>query len=139
MTLKRECFFNPEESVDLNGNTGPFIQYAHARISSLLRKAENLTSIDANIEMDNSERELIKHLVEFPITIEQAGDEYSPALIANYTFELVKKYNSFYQSVSIFKEEDEAKKNMRLQMSAKVAEVIKSAMSLLGIQVPDRM
>ena len=136
---KKRMLFNPEESVDLNGNTGPFIQYAHARISSLLRKAENLTSIDVSIEMDKSERELIKHLVEYPVIIEQAGDEYSPALIANYTYDLVKKYNSFYQSVSIFKEEDEAKKNMRLQMSAKVGEVIKSSMLLLGIQVPERM
>jgi len=131
--------FNPEESVDLNGNTGPFIQYAHARIASLLRKAGELKEIAKNVEILPAERNLVKHLAEYPTVINQAATEYSPALIANYCFELVQQFNSFYQSVSIFKEEDPAKQNFRLVMSANVAKVIKSAMGLLGIEVPERM
>jgi len=131
--------FNPEESVDLNGNTGPFIQYAHARISSLLRKGGDLTGVDSNIELHASEKELIKHLVGYPQLIQEAGANHSPALIANFTYELVKMYNSFYQSVSIFREEDAAKVNLRLQLSKTVAGIIKSSMSLLGINVPERM
>jgi arginyl-tRNA synthetase len=136
---KKRMMFNPEESVDLNGNTGPFIQYAHARIASLLRKAENLMSIKTELELHESERELIKHIADYPSLIKQAGAEYSPALIANYTYDLVKNYNSFYQSVSIFKEEDEEKMNMRLVLSQNVGQLIKRSMNLLGIKVPERM
>lgn len=136
---KKRMMFNPEESVDLNGNTGPFIQYAHARISSLLRKGGDLTVIDSNVDLHASEKELIKHLVTYPQLIQEAGKNHSPALIANFTYELVKMYNSFYQSVSIFREEDAAKVNLRLQLSKTVAGIIKSSMSLLGIDVPERM
>jgi len=136
---KKRMMFNPEESVDLNGNTGPFIQYTHARISSLLRKGNELTDIEENVELHSSEKELIKHLVTYPQLIEEAAQNYSPALIANYTYDLVKMYNSFYQSVSIFREDDQVKVNLRLQLSKIVANIIKSSMRLLGIQVPDRM
>jgi arginyl-tRNA synthetase len=102
---KKRMMFDPLESVDLNGNTGPFIQYAHARISSLIRKADAVSPLEETIELHVSERELIKHLNDYPSLITEAGNEYSPALIANYTYDLVKLYNSFYQSVSIFKEE----------------------------------
>jgi arginyl-tRNA synthetase len=136
---KKRMLFNPEESVDLNGNTGPFIQYVHARISSLLRKAENISEVDVTVDIHDAERSLIKHLAEYPELIRMAGKEYSPALIANYTYELSKLFNSFFQSISIFKEEDDQKKNMRLVMSRNVGSVIKSAMGLLGIQVPERM
>jgi arginyl-tRNA synthetase len=136
---KKRMLFDPAESVDLNGNTGPFIQYAHARIASLLRKAEKIESADDSVSIENSERELIKHLAHYPVVVKEAGSEYSPALIANYTYDLVKHYNSFYQSVSIFKEDDLTKRNLRLVLSMNVGKVIKSAMSLLGIQVPERM
>ncbi len=136
---KKRMMFNPKESVDLNGNTGPFIQYAHARISSLLRKAEKLKTISTNVELHPSEKELIKQLIDYPQTIKEAGENYSPALIANYTYDLVKIYNSFYQSVSIFREENTDKVNLRLQLSKQVAKVIKSSMKLLGIEVPERM
>lgn len=133
--------FNPEESVELNGNTGPFIQYVHARISSLLRKAvetDNAT-IDLTVQLEVIEREILKKLVDYPDSVKQAGDNYSPAIIANYAFELSKLYNSFWQSISIFKEEDIAKRRNRIAMSAEVAKVLKSSMFLLGIQVPERM
>src|SRR5690606_25833146 len=95
---KKRMMFNPEESVDLNGNTGPFIQYAHARIASLLRKADKLSVIVETTELHESERTLIKLLLDYPEIVKQAGEEYSPALIANYTYELAKGYNSFFQS-----------------------------------------
>ena len=136
---KKNMAFNPEESVDLNGNTGPFIQYTHARISSLLNKAENFKVFESTIELHDSERELIKHLSDYPEVVKEAAKEYSPALICNYVYDLVKAYNSFYQSVSIFKEEDANKMNMRLVLSKEVAQVVKSGMWMLGIDVPDRM
>ncbi|MCG8575870.1 MAG: arginine--tRNA ligase [Flavobacteriales bacterium] len=136
---KKRMMFNPEESVDLNGNTGPFIQYAHARICSLLRKADQLQGIDSSLDLHVSEKELIKQLADFPEITAEAAKEYSPALIANYTYDLVKMYNSFYQSVSIFKEENEAIKQMRLHLSQMVGRVIKTGMQLLGIEVPERM
>ena len=136
---KKRMMFNPEESVDLNGNTGPFIQYAHARISSLLRKAENIAEVDVKVDLHESERNLIKHLADYSSIVSQAGKDYSPALIANYSYDLVKYYNSFYQSVSIFKEENLEIMNMRLVLSQNVGRVIKSSMGLLGIQVPERM
>ena len=136
---KKRMLFNPEESVDLNGNTGPFIQYAHARIASLLRKAETIADFDTHTELHDSERELIKYLNEYPAVVKEAADSYSPALICNYAYDLVKAYNSFYQSVSIFKEEDPAKMNMRLKLSQSVGQVIRSSMWMLGIEVPERM
>ena len=136
---KKRMMFDPAESVDLNGNTGPFIQYAHARISSLLRKADDIQVIDTSIDLHESEKYLIKLLNDYPELIKEAGNGYSPALIANYTYDLVKGYNSFYQSVSIFKEADALKQNMRLVLSRNVGKVIKSSMYLLGIEVPERM
>jgi len=136
---KKRMMFNPEESVDLNGNTGPFIQYAHARISSLLRKAPQIEAINTATEIEEAERNVIKQLADFPAVIKEAGKEYSPALIANYTYDLVKLYNSFYQSVSILKEENQEKVNVRLALSKAVGNTVKSGMGLLGIQVPERM
>jgi len=136
---KKRMLFDPVESVDLNGNTGPFIQYAHARISSLLRKADKLNPLKTAVTLEPAEKELIKQLVEYPVVLEQAAHEYSPALIANYSFDLVQRFNSFYQSVSIFKEEDLDKQNMRLVLSSNVGQTIKNAMHLLGIEVPERM
>ena len=137
---KKGMQFNPEESVDLNGNTGPFIQYTYARIQSILRKVgtfSKLTEIDLLLEP--AEKTLLKDLSEFPSAIEEAGKSYSPAIIANYAYELVKNYNSFYQSLSILKEEDANKKAFRIAISYKVATVIKLSMKLLGVDVPERM
>lgn len=135
---KKRMMFNPAESIELNGNTGPFIQYAHARIKSLLAKVEGIGSY-ATAEMLVEEKELIKALHQYPSVIEEAAQNYSPAVIANYTYELVKKFNQFYQSVTILNEENEANKNLRLVICENVAKVIKSAMSLLGITVPNKM
>lgn len=139
---KKQILFNPEESVDFAGNTGPFIQYTYARIQSILRKADfnldmNITSND--IEMHPKEKELLKQIELFPEVIQNAANNHSPALVANYTYELVKEYNSFYQSVSILGEENMTKKVFRVQLSKKVAETIKLAFKLLGIEVPERM
>ena len=140
---KKRILFDPEESVDFQGNTGPFIQYTYARIQSILRKAESMgidISNDAKIsELHGKEKELIKQLQLFPDTIQLAADNYSPALIANYTYDLVKEFNSFYQQVSILGESNEEKRVLRVQLSSKVAEVIKDAFKLLGIEVPERM
>ncbi|TNF49715.1 MAG: arginine--tRNA ligase [Bacteroidetes bacterium] len=138
---KKRMMFNPEESIELNGNTGPFIQYAHARIQSLLSKS-GVKDFNSKINVrtiGHEEQELIKQLEEFPSVIGEAADTMSPALIANYTFELVKLYNSFYQSVNILNETDEDVRYMRLVLSKNVAKVIRLGMVLLGIQVPDRM
>mgnify|MGYP003755018293 FL=1 len=137
---KKRILFDPEASVDFQGNTGPFIQYTYARIQSILRKAtfyysSEVTGIDLHIK----EKELIKQLELYPETIQQAAANYSPALIANYTYDLVKEFNSFYQNVSILGEANEIKKILRVQLAHKVAEVIKSSFGLLGIQVPNRM
>ncbi len=141
---RKNMTFNPKESIDFNGNTGPFIQYTHARIKSVLRKAAEqgigLTpEIDKTIEISEKESYIIQLLSEFPAIIKEAGDEFSPALIANYEFELVKEYNQFYHDFSILKEENEAVKYFRLALSASVAKVIKTGMLLLGIEVPERM
>jgi arginyl-tRNA synthetase len=137
---KKQILFNPEESVDFAGNTGPFIQYTYARIQSILRKANFDLNVASNvINMHPKEKELIKQIELFPEVIQNAAQNHSPALVANYTYELVKEYNSFYQSVSILGEEDLDKKIFRVQLSKKVSEIIKSAFKLLGIQVPDRM
>jgi arginyl-tRNA synthetase len=144
---KKRILFDPQESVDFQGNTGPFIQYTYARIQSILRKAdsdgdlsgfENLTGL-VEKELHPKEKELIKQLQLFPEIIGLAAENYSPALIANYVYDLVKEFNSFYQQVSILGEADESKKILKVRLSKKVAEVIRSAFKLLGIEVPDRM
>jgi len=140
---KKRILFDPEESVDFQGNTGPFIQYTYARIQSILRKAESMginISEDAKVsELHSKEKELIKQLQLFPETIQLAADNFSPALIANFTYDLVKEFNSFYQQVSILGEVDKAKKVLRVQLSKKVAQVIQDAFKLLGVEVPERM
>ena len=137
---KKRILFNPEESVDFAGNTGPFIQYTYARIQSIIRKADFDFSTKAEIvEMHEKEKELVKQIELFPEVIQNAAQNHSPALIANYTYDLVKEYNSFYQSVHILGELDLTKKIFRVQLSQKVGEVIKSAFTLLGIEVPERM
>jgi arginyl-tRNA synthetase len=137
---KKQILFNPEESVDFAGNTGPFIQYTYARIQSILRKANfDLNGTTIAIALHEKEKELLKQIELFPEVIQNAAHNHSPALVANYTYELVKEYNSFYQSVSILGEEDLNKKTFRVQLSKKVGETIKSAFNLLGIEVPERM
>lgn len=139
---KKQMMFNPEESVDFAGNTGPFIQYTYARIQSILRKADfdySNVVISTDIEMHEKEKELIKQIQLFPEVIQSGAENHSPALIANYTYELVKEFNSFYQQVSILGEENHDKKIFRVQLSKTVGNTIKNAFSLLGINVPDRM
>ena len=136
---KKRILFNPEESVDFQGNTGPFIQYTYARIQSILRKAGTPTEVSNLLVLHPKEKELIKQLQLFPETIQQAGAQYSPALIANYTYELVKSFNSFYQNVSILGTDNNEEKSFRIQLSKAVSDVIKTAFGLLGIEVPERM
>ncbi|WP_448606605.1 arginine--tRNA ligase [Paenimyroides ceti] len=137
---KKRILFNPEESVDFAGNTGPFIQYTYARIQSILRKSAFDYSKPVVMDaMHEKEKEIIKALALFPDVIQNAAASHSPALIANYTYDLVKEYNSFYQSVPILGEEDEVKKIFRVQLSDKVGKTIKNAFRLLGINVPERM
>ncbi len=142
---KKRILFNPEESVDFQGNTGPFIQYTYARIQSILRKAnENVMlslskQITSDIILQPKEKELIKIIQQFPETIQLAAENYSPALIANYTYDLVKEFNSFYQNVPILATDNETEKAFRVKLSKAVGEVIKSALALLGIEVPERM
>jgi arginyl-tRNA synthetase len=132
--------FNPEESVDFAGNTGPFIQYTYARIQSILRKADFSYSESVALQtLHPKEKELLKLLETYPEIIQNAAQQHSPALVANYTYELVKEYNSFYQSVPILPEQDLDLKKFRVQLSQKVGDTIKSAFSLLGIEVPERM
>ena len=139
---KKRILFDPQASVDFQGNTGPFVQYTYARIQSILRKADfdysgSLSGVE--VELHEKEKELIKQLEQYPEVIQQAASNYSPAVIANYTYDLVKEFNSFYQNVSILGEENQDKKVFRVQLSKKVADTIKSAFKLLGIQVPERM
>lgn len=138
---KKRILFNPEESVDFQGNTGPFIQYTYARIQSILRKAKGVGSsaVETSMDLHEKEKELLKQLQSFPETVQLAAENFSPALIANFTYDLVKEFNSFYQQVSILGETDEQKKDFRVQLSKKVGEVIQSAFRLLGIDVPERM
>ena len=139
---KKRILFDPKSSVDFQGNTGPFIQYTYARIQSILRKASFKYDepVDiAGVTLHTKEKELIKQIELYPDIIQQAAKNFSPALIANYTYDLVKEFNSFYQNVSILGETDETKKTIRVQLASKVAEIIKSAFSLLGIDVPNRM
>ncbi len=139
---KKNMLFNPEESIDFNGNTGPFLQYTHARIRSLLRKAAD-NGIDysetSEMSLGKAEKILIKAIYEFQEVVQTAGSSMSPALIANYAFDLAKEFNRFYQETPIFKEEDCGKRNLRLQISELTALVIKNAMALLGIRVPEKM
>jgi arginyl-tRNA synthetase len=137
---KKRMMFNPEESIELNGNTGPFIQYAHARIKSLLAKSgvELKSAVDSTTLLPE-EKEIIKLLAAFPETVKEAGAEQSPAVLANYTYELVKTYNHFYQTIPILIEKDEVAKYLRLVISGNVAKVINLSMRLLGINVPERM
>ena len=140
---KKQILFNPEESVDFAGNTGPFIQYTYARIQSIIRKADfdyqNVILSASEESLHPKEKELLKQIELYPEVIQNAASNHSPALVANYTYELVKEYNSFYQSVSILGEENRTKKVFRVQLSQKVADTIKSAFKLLGIEVPERM
>lgn len=141
---RKNMLFNPKESIDFNGNTGPFIQYTYARICSVLRKAKENgfiipTNLDVNLDVSEVEANLIQTLANFPVVIRQAGAEYSPALIANYVYDLVKSYNSFYHDFSILKEENASVRAFRLVLSQTIAKVIKLGMSLLGIDVPERM
>ena len=140
---RKNMLFNPEESIDFNGNTGPFIQYTYARIQSVLRKAgENIDSRLSNPEsatLSDKELALIQRLVDYPAAVRQAGDEFSPAVIANYAYALACDFNSFYHDHSILNEADADKRALRLMLAQNVAKVIKSAMALLGIEVPNRM
>lgn len=137
---KKRILFDPEESVDFNGNTGPFIQYTYARIQSIIRKADfDFSGEISTVTLHEKERQLIKQIQQFPEIIQNAAKNHSPALLANYTYDLVKEYNSLYQSLPILGSENENEKILRTQLSAKVGEIIKSAFKLLGIAVPERM
>ena len=141
---RKNMLFNPEESIDFNGNTGPFIQYTHARIRSILRKSEELRVkseefATATPALSEKEIELIQKMNEFPAAVGQAGKDYSPSGIANYCYELTKVFNQFYHDFSILNEPDEQKKAVRLMLAKNVAKIIKSGMGLLGIEVPERM
>ena len=139
---RKNMLFNPEESIDFNGNTGPFIQYTYARIRSILRKAASLTSttsLASTTSLSEKEIELIQKMSEFGAAVEQAGKDYSPSGIANYCYELTKVFNQFYHDFSILNESDEQKKAVRLMLAKNVAKIIKSGMALLGIEVPERM
>ena len=135
---KKKIAFNPQESIDFQGNTGPFIQYTYARIQSILRRAETC-ELPKSVSLLPKEKELIKLLSLFPEVVQNAADTYSPALIANYVYDLVKEFNSFYQNVSILGEEDTDKRSLRVHLSRKVGEVIAIGFDLLGIEVPERM
>ena len=136
--------FNPEESIDFNGNTGPFIQYTYARIRSILRKASDAgiqvpEVLPTGVELSTKEEEIVQHIADFAAVIRQAGSEYQPASVANYCYELVKEYNQFYHDFSILREEDTAKQAFRLVLSQNVAKVVRLGMGLLGIEMPERM
>lgn len=140
---KKTMLFDPRESIDFNGNTGPFIQYTHARIRSVLRKADETgiayKAIGVNAPLVDAEVELIKTISEFPAAIRQAGENYAPSIVANYVYDLAKSYNGYYHDHSILREENEAVRAMRLQLSFEVARIIQRGMRLLGIEVPERM
>ena len=138
---RKNMLFNPEESIDFNGNTGPFIQYTYARIRSILRKAGdvNLSALANDTEVSDKEISLIQHLQGFEAAVKQAGSDYNPSCIANYCYDLVKEYNQFYHDFSVLREEDEKKRLFRIALSAAVSQVVKNGMGLLGIEVPERM
>jgi arginyl-tRNA synthetase len=135
---KRRILFNPEDSVDFQGNTGPFIQYTYARIQSILKKAPEAIGVEDYV-FHEKEKALIKQLLLYPETIQQAASQYSPALVANYTYDLVKEFNSFYQNVSILGADNAAQIQVRVSLSKSVASLIKRAFALLGIEVPEQM
>ncbi len=141
---KKSMLFNPKESIDFNGNTGPFIQYTHARIKSVLRKVDDggievFDKINGSIGLTSKERDLVKLLFDFPNTVAEAGQNYSPAVISNYIYDLAKEYNQFYHNHVVAKEEDADKRTFRVQVSKMVAQTIKAGAGLLGVDVPDRM
>ena len=137
---KKNMLFNPKESIDFNGNTGPFLQYTYARIRSVLRRAETSPApVDEDVTPNEKESGLIQKLADFPNVVKEAGESYSPALIANYCYDLAKEYNQFYHDYSILKEENPKIRNMRLLLSQEVGEVMKRAAGLLGIEMPERM
>ena len=136
---KKRILFDPESSVDFAGNTGPFIQYTYARIQSILRKAPEASPQAAVANIDEREKEIIKHLLDYPVVVQQAASQYSPALIANYSYDLVKLFNSFYQNISILGEEDVAQRDLRITLSKEVSLILHQSMSLLGIELPSRM
>lgn len=141
---RKNMVFNPEESIDFNGNTGPFIQYTYARIRSILRKAEDAgmtlpTELPANVEISTKEEEIIQHIADFSDVVRAAGQDYSPSAIANYCYELVKEYNQFYHEFQILRETDTDKRNFRLVLSQNVAKIVRIGMEMLGIEMPERM
>ena len=141
---RKNMLFNPEESIDFNGNTGPFIQYTYARIRSILRKATDAgiqvpDTLPADVEISTKEEEIIQHIADFAAVVRQAGSEYQPAAVANYCYELVKEYNQFYHDFSIMREEDAKKQAFRVVLSKNVAKVVRLGMGLLGIEMPERM
>ena len=141
---RKNMLFNPEESIDFNGNTGPFIQYTHARIRSILRKAlaEGIDipeTLDASLPVNEKETELIQKMSEYGAAVAQAGKDYSPSGIANYCYELTKQFNQFYHDYSILNAETPEARTVRLVLAANVAKIIKNGMALLGIEVPERM
>lgn len=141
---RKNMLFNPEESIDFNGNTGPFIQYTYARIRSILRKAADAgiklpATLPADVELSVKEEEIVQHIADFAAVVRQAGSEYQPAAVANYCYDLVKEYNQFYHDFSILREDDEKKKTFRLVLSLNVAKVVRLGMGLLGIEMPERM
>jgi len=137
---RKNMLFNPEESIDFNGNTGPFIQYTYARIQSVLRKAEKISTVNSHLSILNAkELTLIQRLADYPAIVRQAGDDFSPAVICNYAYALACEFNSFYHDYSILNEPDETKRTLRLLLSQTVAKVLRSAMDLLGIEMPERM
>jgi arginyl-tRNA synthetase len=141
---KKRILFDPKESIDFQGNTGPFIQYTYARIQSILRKANlsdnaMFSKVETTLELHDKEQELIKSLQLFPEVIQDASGKHSPAIIANYIYDLVKSFNSFYQNVSILGDTSETEKQFRVQLSQSIAMTIKNGFSLLGIEVPERM
>ena len=136
---KKRILFDPESSVDFAGNTGPFIQYTYARIQSILRKAPVKETIDLVTSIDKREKDIIKHLLDYPAVVQQAAGQHSPALIANYSYDLVKLFNSFYQNISILGEENDAQRDFRIDLANEVSQILQQSMSLLGIELPSRM
>lgn len=142
---RKNMLFNPEESIDFNGNTGPFIQYTYARIRSILRKAAEqgidtaAEGLQADVAISTKEEDIVQHISDFATVVDDAGRNYNPSAVANYCYELVKEYNQFYHDFQILRESDEQKRLFRLVMSEQVAKVVKLGMQLLGIEMPERM
>ena len=136
---KKRILFDPESSVDFAGNTGPFIQYTYARIQSILRKAPLTETTEVSTSLEEREKDIIKHLLDYPAVIQQAAEQLSPALIANYSYDLVKLFNSFYQNISILGEENVALRDFRIDLAKEVSRILQQSMSLLGIELPSRM